>query len=290
MRGIMFTAMIAMIALSILSLATVYLVYTTNTNAALDKTVVFYTMTEEYNDIERLVSEVLRLHNYSFDIDESNATVNYLFPSSTPDTRNGLNGNISFLWAFMENLSDFGSDINLSYLNGSDTHRGNLSLRFFPERTTFDSIGGIGSDRIEVRNSENVVKYEIHIDAHVTGIMGTGNGMVEHTGDDWPVRVKVTGETESNVYDNLYDQVLEGDENSTVNITVNQDSFVFNLSSLSGDHRTLTVHRFGNPETILTIKPSFNISDMVEVWLDKETINMTVSQYNIKKLGNIRVG
>ncbi len=290
MKGILFTAMLATIALVVLTLATAYLVYNARTNAALDKTIVFYAMTEEYNTIERLVSDVLSLHNYTFDIEENNATVNYFFPATPPPARNALSNNVSFLWRFLENISEFETTIDLSYLNGTGSTPGNISLRFYPENTTLDSIGGIGSNRLEVRKSRNVLAYDIFIDADVGGNMAEDPTTVKNVGTSWPVILTVNGRTNFGDQSGVFDETLEGDKNSTINITVGDYYFIFNVSSLSGDNRTLTIQKYGNFDANLRLTTSFNTSEMVEIVLDKESINMTVSQYYIRKSGNIRVG
>jgi len=290
MRGIMFTTMLTFMSLVVLSLSVVYVVYMSSVNTHTDRLIMYRQANEIITSIEKGFTKILSINGFLVDVRNNTATVNYTMvnPIDLAWFRASLLNNLSYFNTFIVNNTDYSVNFSSEKLILNPPQ---LNLRFMPENTTFSSLDGIGGNGIEVANTTHVIAYDVFIYAEENGVMYEGPNSNPVIGDYDPVVLNIWGETLNNDM-TRYTETLRGDMNSSINISVaGTHYFVVNISSMSGDNKVLRISRNGEPGfSMVSVTTVFNATLQPTVVLAEESINMTIKQYNIKKIGEIRVG
>lgn len=272
-KGFLFTVGLVFLALVIFGAA--FILFQTNLQRERETRLSIYDrITNEVQYIENGFREIV-LSVALIEVSDKNVTITEDLPNGKADA---FKKNTRRFKMFVENKTDFALKINITEINAS--------LPFLINGTRYYHENGFGGNKIVIANASSVDAYDLYITTSLTNINCNWIDREDATGGV-NFTVAILGVGSGPCSGTRY--TLERDDTSELKINSTQANIYIRIGD-DNDPGELVIDDSENSAVInVRTKMTFNKNNMLTVSLPEQSINITALEYNISKVGAIRI-
>ncbi len=277
MKGIFFSVMIVVLGLVLLSSAVLISLSGFREQDIVSRIVVFNRMQDEIEYISREMTTIMNIFNITAIVDGK--TVSITENNPFPNVR-GFELDMENWKNFTESNSDF--TLTLDITEAKNT----LPLKI-NNKVEYRHTNGLSGNKVTVENASVVNNYTVFILVNSDGNIKFDWGSIQAGSQNFTLIVKTNTKTDST--SKLLNFSKGSDLEVEIKLPSGGDKIIDLAIGKGADPGFLKIDNKDRLATIITTNITLDTTEEIEVTLPGSTINIRSNQYNISRVGAVKV-